>query len=1681
MRLSQKLFVACVILAIFCVPSSAEDLINTSLVAFGQATLIVNVDGELSNALSDTFVPGNAATITAPNVAGKTFNYWTNDEGRIISYNKELPLIIHSDTGLNAVYSTNTVTAVPVAEFLTVTKSASQILFNVIATVPSGTTITEYGIRYSTTKNTLEALKGTDGVTVEKAGNSDSNWLFFVPGSDDTTCYAVAYVISGGQTYYSNVITANLSALNSGLSFLPGAIYLPLGEEFDVEKTPDLRGLLKERVFNIAFDPNNGTGAMSPQGVRKNTPTTLNANKLKRDNYSFIGWNTKADGTGTSYQDSANVSLTGSMKLYAQWKANEYEISYDLNGGSVTIANPKSYDITTATFKLNNPTKEGYTFTGWTGTDLTGTSTDVRIPLGSAGNREYTATWKTIEYSISYTLNNGSVSGNPASYTIESDAITLNNPTKNGYTFTGWTGTDLSGKTQTVTVAKGSTENRSYTANFSPITYTISYELNGGSVTTSNPTSYDIETATFTLTQPTKTGYSFEGWTGTGLTGATKVVTIAVNSTGNRSYKANWTLIQYGVSFDLNGGVFEDGNPTSYNSETDTFTLKNPTRDGYEFIGWNRENESELSLNVEIQQGTTGNLKYIANWKTVKYSLNYELNGGTVSPDNPEKYTVESEDIKLIRPTKKGYSFTGWSFDNEISIDITLPKGSTGNREYAATWTAIEYTISYTLNNGSVSGNPDNYTIESEAITLNNPSRNGYTFDGWTGTGLSGKTQSVIIASGSTGDRSYTANFTPITYTISYELNGGTNNAENPTSYTIESATVTLKAPTRDGYNFGGWTFNGEAISEIAQGSTGNKTLTATWVETHGEIKPVISPASYALTVYKGQSSSLTLNATGTNLKWDMSGSLPIGMTFSSAANSATISGTPETGTSGSYSVTVTAANALGSASANVTITVANDPAKSVDVEAGTPVTTTTENGGSMTTTQTAFKSGTGQTILTADVSITTESEDFEAVAGNPFTTTIKVDVSLNVADKNYNGYVYEMTLAGLPEWLIAEGELGSDDVLESGETQYHHEFTLTGTPPTSKDTETLTLTAMVKVSGDIPTLEASGSKEVNISVSSPDSERNSAVLQSMSVAILGDDTLTTNAGASSSITFTANVQGTYSDGQTRILPAGSYALTWSANDTELASYGFSFAEGTLRVNANAPAGTHEIQITATAVSSDVSGTGIKAVTVTVQSVADVPTVPVLTCATINTTVKRGATIAPLTVRADTTPQEWLPSGELPEGLSYTADGNKFVISGTVSQTLEARAYVYTVRARNEAGTSEAITLTITVTATGTATSERVEVSAGEISAMTDEEIVATLGNKTDIALTGNVENLSETIARLETVTNVKTLDLSKVTGVSELKLEQTTLESITLAGNQSIKTVAVTGNTTLTALNLSGSAVETVDAEGCENLQAVNVEGATNLTTLNVKATQITTLNVKDCANLTMLDAKGCANLESVNLEGCESLEYLDVSETKITELDVKNCANLETLNCASSGVKQINLEGCEKLDTLDCSYNSLLVFNASGLTNLHNLECSHQRVYNKPLARLMNFLDLLLGRGAFSSSATDENNGAEILSNVENLKAYDATDQELSVEFDRENGEVIFSGEPAKIGYDYATGFNSVMMDVEVYPSETQGRDNAFAEVGVAPGGCTFGFGIGALGALVLLMTLPRKKATE
>jgi len=127
--------------------------------------------------------------------------------------------------------------------------------------------------------------------------------------------------------------------------------------------------------------------------------------------------------------------------------------------------------------------------------------------------------------------------------------------------------------------------------------------------------------------------------------------------------------------------------------------------------------------------------------------------------------------------------------------------------------------LTYVLNGGTNDAtNPATYTVEDTPVTIKDPSRAGYTFLRWT--------EGNTIAKGETGAKTFTAEWSDaIAYDITYVLNGGTNDATNPATYTVDSPTITLKNPTRAGYTFNGWT----PSDNIPAGSTGNKEFTATW------------------------------------------------------------------------------------------------------------------------------------------------------------------------------------------------------------------------------------------------------------------------------------------------------------------------------------------------------------------------------------------------------------------------------------------------------------------------------------------------------------------------------------------------------------------------------------------------------------------------------------------------------------------------------------------------------------------------------------------------------------------------------------------------------------------------------------------------------------------------------------
>ena len=482
---------------------------------------------------------------------------------------------------------------------------------------------------------------------------------------------------------------------------------------------------------------NNGNVTEYIYGVGATLPT---ADDMTYTGHTFKGWYDNEGLTGDPVMAIGGTEM-GNKEYWAKWTINQYTITFDTDGGSEVA--PITQDYGTAITAPADPTREGYTFTGW----------DTAIPATMpAHNMTITAQWTVNQYTITFDTDGGSEVA-PITQDYGSAITAPAAPTREGYTFTGWD------KTIPATMPAG---DMTITAQWTVNQYTITYDLDGGTAE-GNPDTYTVETDAFTLKNPTRPGYTFTGWSGTGLTGEDNLtVTIPKGSTGNRSYTAHWSLNTYSITYDLNGGT-ASSNPTSYTVESATITLNQPTKTGYTFTGWSGTDlTGEDNLTVTIPAGSTGDRSYTAHWSLNTYSITYDLNGGTVS-GNPDFYTVESAAITLNQPTRIGYTFTGWSGTNltgEDNLTVTIPTGSIGNRSYTAHWSLNTYSITYDLDGGTAFGNPDSYTVESAAITLNEPTKAGYVFTGWSGTDLVGEDNlTVTIPAGSIGDRRYTAHW----------------------------------------------------------------------------------------------------------------------------------------------------------------------------------------------------------------------------------------------------------------------------------------------------------------------------------------------------------------------------------------------------------------------------------------------------------------------------------------------------------------------------------------------------------------------------------------------------------------------------------------------------------------------------------------------------------------------------------------------------------------------------------------------------------------------------------------------------------------------------------------------------------------------------------------------------------
>ena len=500
-----------------------------------------------------------------------------------------------------------------------------------------------------------------------------------------------------------------------------------------------------------------------------------------------------------------------------------YTVTMDTAGGDPI--RPIQYTVESEAFQLPTPIRTGYIFLGWTGEGITEPQKTIEIPQGSTGDRTYTANWQVIEYTIITLLEGGNAGSSQVYFYTVEQTVTLPTPTRTGYTFLGWTGEGITTPQPNVTIPKGSTGDKTYIENWEVNIYTITLGTDGGDAL--DAISYAVTSSPITLPTPVRTGYEFRGWIGDDIDGAQTEVIIPTGSTGDRTYIANWRIIDYIIELRQSSGDWMQNLIYTVEKEVE---LPIPTLEGYEFIGWVGEDIIDAQINVTIPRGSTGFKRYAAHWALENYTITLDTSGGDALDDI--RYTMKSEPITLPTPTRNGYEFVGWTGEDITTpqTSVKIPKGSTGNKAYTANWKVIEYTITLDTNGGPVVS-PIKYTVE-DLFTLPYILRPGYEFAGWTldGSGMLPFTP-LIIYPGTTGDLHYKAEWRLAEYTITMDLDGGS--GQEKVVYTITDEDFELPTPTRNGYEFVGWT--GERITtpqtsvKIPKGSTGNKAYTANW------------------------------------------------------------------------------------------------------------------------------------------------------------------------------------------------------------------------------------------------------------------------------------------------------------------------------------------------------------------------------------------------------------------------------------------------------------------------------------------------------------------------------------------------------------------------------------------------------------------------------------------------------------------------------------------------------------------------------------------------------------------------------------------------------------------------------------------------------------------------------------
>ena len=647
-------------------------------------------------------------------------------------------------------------------------------------------------------------------------------------------------------------------------------------------------------------------GIPASQSKTANVDIKLNSGVPTRNGYTFLGWNTKADGKGTAYAAGAiykNDQNGGTVTLYAQWTPWKHVLHYNKNvptsSTSQTVSNMPVDQTKTfgQLMTISNlvPTRKGYTFAGWyTQSNGTGTKYDPGSNYAAdqnGGTVNLYAKWTPWTYNIKYDQNVKSTSSSktvtdmPAAQTKTQEIdVTLSSmtPKRNGYIFAGWS-TSANGS---VEYKPGSRFTKDLDSNGASITlyavwtpwkHTIHYNSNiptnapTGTTTVSNmpgdQTKTFDEKLMISSNKPTRKGYNFAGWS----TSANGNVVYQPGAEykndqngGTVTLYAKWTAWKHTVTYDKNVPANSKktdvknmpGNQTKIYDQNLTLQSNVPTRIGYTFAKWTTNKDgtgtayqpgSQYSYNRDSDGGTVTLYAVWTPWKyTVRYDKNVPANSSSQTVSNMPADQTKTEEVNLTlssnKPSRNGYIFNGWQAQiNGKAVDYqpgaTLSydpdvKGSVITLK--AKWTAWKHTIHYDKNvpasskKTNVTNMPgDQVKVFDTALSIQPmvPKRTGYTFKGWSTT-ANGKAEyqpgNKYNHDQNDGTVTLYAVWTPWKYKVQYDKNVSADSSSQtvsnmPTDQTkTEEVVLTLSSnkPNRNGYIFNGWQaqINGKAV-----------------------------------------------------------------------------------------------------------------------------------------------------------------------------------------------------------------------------------------------------------------------------------------------------------------------------------------------------------------------------------------------------------------------------------------------------------------------------------------------------------------------------------------------------------------------------------------------------------------------------------------------------------------------------------------------------------------------------------------------------------------------------------------------------------------------------------------------------------------------------------------------------